>query len=161
MKNVRSQKGRSVVFCIAYSAVITALLFVGLSGNIHADTVNNHQQSQQQYKQQNRPALVQKVNHAKPVKNNKVNWFRDGLSNRNYKARGWVSWHESNNHWNVLSYGGRCIGRFQLDHRYLGKKNGHVNLNHKHQVKVADKYAKTRYGNWVNAKKFWQAHHWY
>ncbi|XIF19907.1 MAG: hypothetical protein AJITA_00617 [Acetilactobacillus jinshanensis] len=77
------------------------------------------------------------------------------------KARGWVSWHESRNNWRILSYGHRCIGYFQLDPRYLGRKHGHVNLDHKHQVKVADAYAKSRYGGWVHAKRFWQAHHWY
>ena len=161
MDKAINHQSKSVMFYVVYSAVIAILLFIGLSGNVHADTVNNQQQGQQQYKQQNRPALVQKMKRTKTSKNSKSNWFRDGLSNRDYKARAWVSWHESNNRWDVLSYGGRCIGRFQLDPRYLGKKNGHVNLDHKHQVKVSDKYAKTRYGGWVNAKKFWQAHHWY
>lgn len=89
------------------------------------------------------------------------NWFRDGLNNRQLRARGWVSFHESSDRWNVLSYGGVCIGYFQMNPAYLGRRHGHTNLNHRHQVKVADAYVKIRYGNWTNAKRFWENHNWY
>lgn len=91
----------------------------------------------------------------------KHSWFRDGLSHANYKARSWISWHESGHNWNILSYGHLCVGYFQLNPGYLGYKHGHINLNPKHQVKVADRYVRNRYGNWVNAKAFWEQHHWY
>ena len=90
-----------------------------------------------------------------------THWFKDHLNRRQLKARSWISWHESNDHWNVLSYGGVCVGYFQLNPHYLGYRNGRVNLNRKHQVRVADRYVLGRYGSWVAAKYFWQAHHWY
>ena len=165
IKNLNSKKSKNILFYIAYAGILTALLSIGLSAN--ASAINNQHKSNQQYKQQNKTALVQKIHHNTNLnqnqnknKNNNY-WFRDGLNNQNLKARGWVSWHESRNNWKVLSYGHRCIGYFQLDPKYLGRKDGHVNLDHKHQVKVADKYAKVRYGNWMHAKHFWQIHHWY
>ena len=89
------------------------------------------------------------------------NWFRDGLSHRNLKARSWVSMHESSHRWYVLSYGHVCVGYFQLNPHYLGYRHGHIDLRPRHQVRVADRYVRGRYGNWVNAKRFWEAHRWY
>ncbi|QBP18478.1 hypothetical protein [Acetilactobacillus jinshanensis] len=158
---LNKKSSKSFVFYLVYTVLITGLLFIGVSGNIHADTATSHQASNTQYKNQNKTELIQKTTHKAKANKKANNWFNDGLSKRNLKARAWVAWHESRDEWNVLSYGGRCIGYFQMDPAYLGKRHGHVNLNHKHQVKVADAYAKSRYGSWVNAKKFWQAHHWY
>ncbi|QBP18191.1 hypothetical protein [Acetilactobacillus jinshanensis] len=162
VKDLSSKKSKTLIFYVVYIVLISVLLFIGLSGNIHADTANSQQNSSQQYQNQNNTTLVQQtkqqVNHNQQSNND---WFRDGLNNNDYSARSWVSWHESGHRWNILSYGHRCIGYFQLDPNYLGYKHGHVNLDHKHQVKVADAYAKSRYGSWVNAKKFWQAHRWY
>lgn len=179
---------KSIVFYTVYIALISLLLFVGISTNIHADSTNANQsgnyddliasltvpKNQGAVKTQNTPKAQnnnsqqnQTVNTpqkvvAKPVaKQSNNNWFRDGLNQTQLNARAWVAWHESNDHWNILSYGGRCIGYFQMDPAYLGYVHGHVNLNHAHQVKVADRYAKTRYGSWVGAKRFWLAHGWY
>lgn len=157
IKSLNGKKSKRVLFYVVYAAILSALLAVGSS--VNASTVNGQQKSNQQYHQQNRPALVQKLHHA--YANQNGNWFRDGLNRRNFKARSWVAWHESRDRWNVLSYGHRCIGYFQLDPKYLGKKYGHVNLDHRHQVQVADRYAKVRYGNWMHAKRFWRLHHWY
>ena len=94
--------------------------------------------------------------------NNQVgDWFRDGLTDSELNARNWISWRESNNRWNVLSYGGYCAGYFQLSPRYLGYVNGHLNLDHQHQVQAADHYTKSKYGSWSAAKRFWLGHRWY
>lgn len=114
-----------------------------------------------QIRGQNNPHIIRGTKKLARRKRSNRDWFRDGLSPANLRARQWIAWHESNDRWNVLSYGGKCIGYFQLDPSYLGYVNGHVNLNHKHQVKIADAYAKKRYGSWINAKAFWEAHNWY
>lgn len=127
-------------------------------------SVTTHQgvrNTKQQVKGQQKPKLAKHVRKQASQKPTKNDWFRDGLSNSELSARNWISFHESGHRWNILSYGGRCIGYFQLDPSYLGRKNGHINLNHQHQVKVADAYVHSRYGSWQNAKRFWQAHHWY
>lgn len=154
--------------------ISVAILSLALLGGVSAGTtihsahaaqiditaVNPHR-SQQQSSAQNHAGLIKRVNHNTNANQDSKAWFTDGLNQRELASRGWITRHESGNHWNVLSYGGRCIGYFQLDPAYLGKKNGHVNLNHQHQVKVADTYAKSRYGSWHHAKAFWQIHHWY
>lgn len=99
--------------------------------------------------------LTRKVNR----KAHKTNWFTDGLNHRNLTARSWVTYRESGHRWNAR--GSRCVGYFQLSPSYLGYKHGQINLNRQHQVKVGDAYAASRYGSWVGAKSFWQAHHWY
>lgn len=116
--------------------------------------------SKKQAKKQNQTKILKNVKKTVKKDHNR-NWFKDGLSKRQLKARGWIVRHESGGRWNVLSYGHVCVGYFQLNPAYLGYKHGKVNLDHKHQVKVADHYAKTRYGGWTHAKRFWQAHHWY
>lgn len=104
---------------------------------------------------------VQLNNDASSVNDQVGDWFRDGLSDDELNARNWISWRESNDRWNVLSYNGDCIGYFQLSPRYLGYVNGHLNLDHQHQVKAADQYTKSKYGNWLAAKQFWLGHRWY
>ncbi len=149
-------------------ALLSACLLSGIAAGhnqqrVHAATTRitavSQRNSKQQHVAQNQPALIQRV--SRKAQNDNRSWFTDGLSSQQLRARNWVSGRESGHRWNVLSYGGRCIGYFQLDPAYLGKKHGHVNLNHKHQVKVADAYAKSRYGSWVHAKHFWRIHHWY
>lgn len=80
------------------------------------------------------------------------NWFTAGLNKKNYNARKRVAFLESSYNWNANN--GECYGRYQLLPLYLGYTNGHVNLNHKHQVQVANAYVAKRYGNWQNALKF-------
>lgn len=89
------------------------------------------------------------------------NWFNAGLSKTEINARQAIVNSESGGHWNILSYGRRCIGYFQLDPGYLGYKHGHVNLDHKHQVRAANKYVRNRYGSWVNALHFRRTHGYY
>lgn len=129
-----------------------------------AHKIHNHKSIRKHTVQPKIVKATRKFRARKPKASNSSSsndWFRDGLSHSNMKAREWVSWHESRDEWNVLSYGHRCIGRYQLDPAYLGRKNGHVNLDHKHQVKVADRYVAQRYGSWLHAKAFWESHHWY
>ncbi|MDD6416610.1 MAG: peptidoglycan-binding protein LysM, partial [Lactobacillus porci] len=45
---------------------------------------------------------------------------------------------------------------YQLLTAYL-----HGDYSKKNQEKTADWYAHSRYGSWVNAKRFWLAHNWY
>ncbi|QBP18153.1 hypothetical protein [Acetilactobacillus jinshanensis] len=116
--------------------------------------------SKNQAKKQKQTKILKNVKKA-VKKDHHRNWFKDGLSKRQLRARAWIVRHESGGHWNILSYGHVCVGYFQLNPAYLGYKHGHVNLNHKHQVQVADHYVKARYGSWVRAQHFWQAHHWY
>ena len=122
-------------------------------------TVRSARLSHHQAKRQRQVKIMSKVRRT--LHHHHSNWFRDGLSQRELRARGWIARHESGDHWDILSYGGVCVGYFQLNPHYLGYKHGRVNLNHKHQVKIADAYAKSRYGNWRHAKHFWRAHHWY
>ena len=133
-----------------------------VSANSKRDTiVRNANLSHHQAKHQNQEQIINQVKEIANHKRSQQNWFTDGLNSRQLRARGWITKHESGNHWRILSYGHVCVGYFQLNPHYLGYKHGHVNLNHKHQVKVADTYAKNRYGSWVHAKGFWQVHHWY
>ncbi|GFZ26427.1 aggregation promoting factor [Lactobacillus corticis] len=75
-------------------------------------------------------------------------------SKKNLKARAWIVKRESGGNWHARN--GNCYGRYQLLITYL-----HHNYSHKNQTRVADNYVRGRYGSWVNAKKFWQRHHWY
>ena len=68
---------------------------------------------------------------------------RRKLSKRERAAKRWIAMRESG-------------GNYQLNIAYL-----HGNYSKKNQERVADNYVYGRYGSWVNAKKFWLAHHWY
>ncbi|CAI2697166.1 hypothetical protein AKUA1404_14370 [Apilactobacillus kunkeei] len=86
-----------------------------------------------------------------------VNWqhvAEKHLSKKNIAARRWVSFHESSNRYHARN--GVCYGKFQLDISYL-----HGDKSKKNQELTANRYVASRYGSWVNAKKFWQKHHWY
>ncbi|KOY75928.1 Aggregation promoting factor [Apilactobacillus kunkeei] len=86
-----------------------------------------------------------------------VNWQRvaeKNLSKKNIAARRWISFHESTNRYYARN--GVCYGKFQLDISYL-----HGDKSKKNQELTANRYVASRYGSWVNAKKFWQRHHWY
>ncbi|WP_265483977.1 MULTISPECIES: hypothetical protein [unclassified Lactobacillus] len=62
--------------------------------------------------------------------------------------------HESSNSYTAKN--GKYIGKYQLDSSYLNGDYSAAN-----QERVADNYVKSRYGSWVNAKKFWENHNWY
>ncbi|WP_286136889.1 aggregation promoting factor surface protein [Philodulcilactobacillus myokoensis] len=76
------------------------------------------------------------------------------LSKKQVAARRWISFHESTNRYHAQN--GHCYGKFQLDLGYL-----HHNFTPKNQELTANKYVAHRYGTWIHAKHFWQAHHWY
>ena len=86
-----------------------------------------------------------------------VNWqhvAEKHLSKKNIAARRWISFHESTNRYHARN--GVCYGKFQLDISYL-----HGDKSKKNQELTANRYVASRYGSWINAKKFWQRHHWY
>ncbi|XIF19908.1 MAG: Hypothetical protein AJITA_00618 [Acetilactobacillus jinshanensis] len=62
LKDLNSKKSKTLLFYVLYIAIISILLFIGLSGNIHADTVNNQQNANQQFKHQNQTVLIKKTN---------------------------------------------------------------------------------------------------
>lgn len=79
-----------------------------------------------------------------------------GLSKSEYEAREWIVTRESRSSGGYNARNGIYIGRYQLTNTYL-----HGDYSPKNQDKVANEYVKSRYGSWVNAKKFWQANGWY
>lgn len=79
---------------------------------------------------------------------------RRKLSKRERAAKRWIAMRESGGNYHARN--GVCYGKYQLNIAYL-----HGNYSKKNQERVADNYVYGRYGSWVNAKKFWLAHHWY
>lgn len=79
---------------------------------------------------------------------------RRKLSKKERAAKRWIAMRESGGRYNARN--GVCYGKYQLNIAYL-----HGNLSAKNQERVADNYVYGRYGSWVNAKRFWLAHHWY
>ena len=69
-------------------------------------------------------------------------------------AKAWIANQESGGSYSARN--GQYIGKYQLSASYLGGDYSAAN-----QEKVADQYVHSRYGSWVNAEKFWLAHHWY
>lgn len=76
------------------------------------------------------------------------------LSAAERAAKLWIAKRESG--YNYHARNGRYIGRFQLTNTYL-----HGDYSVANQERTADRYVKSRYGSWVAAKRFWQAHNWY
>lgn len=76
------------------------------------------------------------------------------LSKKEKAAKNWIAMHESGGNYHARN--GICYGKYQLDIGYL-----HGDYSKKNQDRTADAYVYGRYGSWVNAKKFWLAHHWY
>lgn len=76
------------------------------------------------------------------------------LSSAEASARAWIAKRESGGSYSARN--GVCYGKYQLNLAYL-----HGNLSAANQEKVAQNYVTSRYGSWVNAKRFWQSHHWY
>lgn len=76
------------------------------------------------------------------------------LSKSETAARAWIVKRESGGSYTARN--GVCYGKYQLSLAYL-----HGNRSAANQEKVAQKYVTSRYGSWVNAKRFWQSHHWY
>lgn len=76
------------------------------------------------------------------------------LSKKEKAAKKWIAMRESGGSYTARN--GVCYGRYQLNISYLKG-----DLSKKNQEKTADNYVYSRYGSWVNAKKFWLSHHWY
>lgn len=83
--------------------------------------------------------------------------YYDNLSSVNRSAKVWIAYIAYNEStFRYTATNGQYYGHFQLTKSYLNGDYSKVNLE-----KTADRYVKNRYGSWVKAKPFWQAHHWY
>lgn len=80
--------------------------------------------------------------------------YRSNVTGSEAEAKAWIAFHESGGNYNARN--GVHYGKYQLDEAYLGG-----NYSPAHQEQVADNYVRSRYGSWVNAKRFWVAHNWY
>ncbi|WP_137597325.1 hypothetical protein [Paucilactobacillus kaifaensis] len=87
--------------------------------------------------------------------NGMIESYTSYVSGSNLAAKEWISLHESGGSYTARN--GVCYGRYQLNSNYY--LNGNYSVVN--QEKAADGYVSGRYGSWVNAKKFWLAHHWY
>ncbi|BDR59894.1 aggregation promoting protein [Lactobacillus xylocopicola] len=76
------------------------------------------------------------------------------LSKKEQAAKRWIAQHESGGKYNAKN--GVCYGKYQLNVAYL-----RGDLSPKNQEQTADNYVYSRYGSWVNAKKFWLVNRWY
>lgn len=86
--------------------------------------------------------------------NNTVQAAKRKMSKAERAAKYWIAMRESGG--SYYARNGVCYGRYQLNIAYL-----HGNLSPANQERTADRYVYGRYGSWVNAKRFWLAHHWY
>lgn len=82
------------------------------------------------------------------------NTVQAAMSKREKAAKRWIAMRESGG--SYYARNGVCYGRYQLNIAYL-----HGNYSPANQERTADRYVYGRYGSWVNAKRFWLAHHWY
>ncbi|MDV0430428.1 transglycosylase [Lactiplantibacillus sp. DA1] len=90
----------------------------------------------------------------KPSQAQQITKVNAKLSKANRAAKNWIAYRESG--YSYTARNGRCYGRYQLLRSYL-----HGNLSPLNQERRANTYVAARYGSWVNAKRFWQHHHWY
>lgn len=90
----------------------------------------------------------------KPSQAQQITKVNAKLSKANRAAKNWIAYRESG--YSYTARNGRCYGRYQLLRSYL-----HGNLSPLNQERRANTYVAARYGYWVNAKRFWQHHHWY
>lgn len=82
---------------------------------------------------------------------------RSGLSAVELNALLWIAKHESNFHPTSKSHSG-CYGLFQLSSKMSA---GHPWKDPVWNTSRAIKYMRGRYHGVLNAKSFWQSHHWY
>lgn len=80
--------------------------------------------------------------------------YSQNVSGSEASAKEWIAQRESGGSYNARNQ--RYIGRYQLDSSYLNGDYSPAN-----QERVANNYVAGRYGSWLNAKAFWQAHGWY
>ena len=76
------------------------------------------------------------------------------LSPTEQAAKNWIAYHESRGKYHVSN--GNYYGKYELDAHLL-----HHDYSPANQEKMANEYVQKRYGSWVKAKEFWQAHDWY
>lgn len=69
-------------------------------------------------------------------------------------VKAWIVGKESGGSYTARN--GQYIGKYQLSSAYL---NGDYSAEN--QERVAESYVAGRYGSWVAAQNFWQAHGWY
>lgn len=104
------------------------------------------------------------VTFARSVSAGKANKSSGKLSSSEKAAKEWIAQRESSGSYKAVNSSSGTYGRYQLKPEYLAKGSslgGDGTRSKANQEKVADNYVKGRYGSWVNAKKFWVAHHWY
>lgn len=80
-----------------------------------------------------------------------------GLNKAEIQALLWMAWRESRFHPTSHSRS-NCHGLFQLS---KGMAHGKPWKDPEWNTKRAIKYMRGRYGGVLQAKRFWQAHHWY
>lgn len=80
--------------------------------------------------------------------------FSKKLPKSEQAAKDWIVFHESRGEYDVNN--GKYYGKFQLDPSLL-----HGDTSKANQEKAADRYVHNRYGDWIKAKNFWEAHNWY
>jgi len=75
----------------------------------------------------------------------------------------WIMMHESSGNPRAQNAHSTAFGAFQMTianrKHYMGADYASTDLNK--QYAGASKYVTERYGNWHNARTFWQNHHWY
>lgn len=76
------------------------------------------------------------------------------LSKKERRAKKWIAMKESGGNYRATN--GLYYGRYQLTRSYL--KGDYSKAN---QEKTADRYAHSRYGTWVKAKRHWLACGWF
>ncbi len=97
---------------------------------------------------------AKKIVSSRRIKKHSTYKVRKHLSRANAAAKAWIARHESGGSYTASN--GSCYGKYQLLISYYGG-----NLSHKNQERTANRYVKSRYGSWVNAKSFWLSHNWY
>jgi hypothetical protein len=75
----------------------------------------------------------------------------------------WIMQHESGGNTHAKNPKSTAFGAFQMTianrRQYQGSNYASTDLDV--QYAGASGYVRDRYGNWDNAKRFWQSHHWY
>ncbi|GLB46447.1 hypothetical protein WR164_04260 [Philodulcilactobacillus myokoensis] len=76
------------------------------------------------------------------------------LSKNDRSAKKWIAWNESKDHYRA--HNGIYYGKYQLGISLL-----HGDYSPDNQEACANKYVKSRYGTWSNAKRHWLRYNWY
>lgn len=71
-------------------------------------------------------------------------------------AKAWIVARESGGNYNAVNASSGAYGKYQLLPGYL-----HGDYSAANQDRTANNYVHGRYGSWIAAKAFWEAHGWY